>query len=78
MSDTTPDLIWIRSSVEMGLDIDEEYLSIPRAQWEAMTADEKSDYLAEVAVEHQNNVAPAGASVVDIDEVPDSYLDQGH
>lgn len=67
--------IWIRSTVECGPEVNEDFINVPRAQWDAMTAAEQSQYLVDVAVDHQNNVAPCGAQVVDPDEVPDSYLD---
>ena len=65
--------IWIYSTVEYSTDLDEEYCSVDRAEWEAMSPGERDAYLVDVAVNHQNNVAPSGAQVVEESEVPDDW-----
>lgn len=73
MSDT--DMVWIYSLVEHPGGEDEDYISVPHSEWDAMTPGQHEAYLVEVAVIHQNNVAPCGASVVDESEVPDNFKD---
>lgn len=67
--------VFIRSTVEHPGGTDEEWTAVPRAEWEAMTPRQQSDAQAEIAVNHQNNVAPCGASPVDdLEEIPDYVL----
>lgn len=73
MSDN--DMVWIHSSVELPGGEDEDYFPVSRSEWDAMTPGRQETYLVEVAVVHQNNVAPCGASVVDESEVPDNFKD---
>jgi hypothetical protein len=70
------ELVWIRSTVEVGLGDDEDFVAIPLAEWSGMTAFERDRCLVETAVTHQNNVAPCGAEVVDESEVPQEYIDR--
>lgn len=67
------DLVWICTTVECGMETDTDYFSIPREDWDGMSEKQQSDYLAESAVEHQNNFAPCGGSVVEETDVPDSF-----
>lgn len=78
MTDPTPapatdDLVWIRSTVEHPGGLDEDYVAVPRAEWAAMTADQRDIFLVNVAVEHQNNVAPCGAQEIDAADVPEEF-----
>lgn len=65
------DVVWLYLTVEHPGGLDEDYVCVPRAEWDAMTTDEQNNYAAECAVDHQNNVAPCGGSVVDESEVPE-------
>lgn len=68
------DVVWVRSIVECGAEVFEDYVDIPRETWDSMTREQQKDYLIETAVDHQNNVAPCGAEVVDESEVPQDYI----
>lgn len=68
------DKVWIHSIVEAS-GYSEDYISIDADEWAAMTEKQQDDYRCEVAVTHQNEVAPCGASVVDESEVPEMYRD---
>lgn len=57
----------IRSIVEPPGDISTEYYELPD-DWDDMTETQQDNYLTETAVTHQTNVAPCGASVVDVDD----------
>lgn len=57
----------IRSTVEAGTDLDVEYYTLPET-WDEMTEEQQLSYRTEIAVTHQNNVAPCGASVVEVDD----------
>jgi hypothetical protein len=73
--------IYIRSVVEHPGGLDEEWATVDRAEWEAMTDQERDRVRTEYAVNHQNNVAPCGASEVDdAEEIPGYVLDdpEGH
>lgn len=72
-SEGQPELIWIRSTVECGLQFDEEFHSIPHHEWVAMTQTRREDYLVEVAEAHQNEFAPCGAEVVEPGAVPEEW-----
>lgn len=82
MTDQTPpstdpaDYVWIRTTVEYPGGIDEEFNPIPRADWDAMTPKQRESECVEMAVEHQNNVAPCGGSPVDLDQVPDDFRNE--
>jgi hypothetical protein len=68
--------IYIRSVVEHPGGLDEEWATVDRAEWEAMTDRERERACVEFAVNHQNNVAPCGASEVDdAEEIPGDVLD---
>jgi hypothetical protein len=68
--------VFVRSTVEMGLDTDTEWFTYPRAAWEALSAGERDKIRVEYAVTHQSNVAPCGASEAEsLDDVPDDVLD---
>jgi hypothetical protein len=68
--------IYIRSVVEHPGGLDEEWATVDRAEWEAMTDQERDQARVEFAVNHQNNVAPCGASEVDdAEEIPGDVLD---
>lgn len=57
----------IRSMVETPFHEDTEFFDLPE-NWDEMTEAAQDNYLAEIAVEHQNNVAPCGARVVEVFE----------
>jgi hypothetical protein len=68
--------IYVRSVVEHPGGLDEEWFTYLRAEWEAMTAKEQEKVRTEYVVDHQNNVAPCGASEVDdAEEIPGDVLD---
>jgi len=54
----------IEVSVEHRGGRDADVVECPRADWEAMTPDERVDWCEEAAVAHQTNVAPAGWHVL--------------
>lgn len=71
------DVVWIRASAEVnyaGVEPVEDYVSIPRAEWDAMTEQEREDELQQAAAGALEQLASSGASVVAADEVPDEYL----
>lgn len=73
----TADLIWLCVHAEVnfvGCDIPDEYVSVPRAEWDAMTDDEQNKYCVDMASNHLANYAGSGASVVDASEVPAEYV----
>lgn len=74
MTDQPEDLIWIRSTVEE-MRATEDYVSLPRAEWEAMTPAEQDDHLSNCALELMSNQGGCGAFVVDASEVPDEWKD---
>lgn len=57
----------IRSLVEYGTETDEDILDLPDG-WDDWTEKQQDDFLTECAVTHQNNVAPCGAEVVEVEE----------
>jgi hypothetical protein len=69
--------IWIALSVSMpsyaGSDV-EDYVPIPRAEWEAMTEDEREARIQEETDAFLANSVDAGGGVVDASEVPAEYL----
>jgi hypothetical protein len=68
------ELVWIRISVEVnfaGCSVADEYVSVPRQEWDAKTEDERERWLSEMAMESLAAVASCGASVVDLEEVPE-------
>jgi hypothetical protein len=71
------DLVWIRTTVECGWELDEEFYSIPRAKWDAMTPEQREADMTDAAVDHQNNFAPCSAAVVDESEVPEYRKREG-
>jgi hypothetical protein len=68
-------LVWIRTMVECGY-LDEDYTSIPRDEWDAMSESQQNDYVIGLAVGHQNNVAPCHGSIVNSEAVPDEYKEE--
>lgn len=68
-----PDLVWIRSTVECGMQSDEAFHSIAHHEWVAMTGTQRANYLVEIAETHQNEFAPCGASVVEPGDVPEEW-----
>ncbi|TDB86464.1 hypothetical protein E1264_17860 [Actinomadura sp. KC216] len=57
----------IRAHVEMGIQTVTEYLDLPDG-WDDWEASRRDAYLVETAVTLQNNEAPCGACVVEVDE----------
>jgi hypothetical protein len=73
---TAEEWVFVRSTVEMGLDTDTEWFTYPRAEWEALPEQERNKIRVEYAVQHQSNVAPCGASEAEsLEDVPDEILD---
>jgi hypothetical protein len=64
----------IRSSVDMVYGTDTIYYSVDAAEWYGMTEDEQTKLCADIAVEHQNNVAGCGASLVSWSEATDQEV----
>lgn len=57
----------IRATVECGLQDFEEFYDLPDG-WDGWSKKEQNDYLAETAVTMQNNIAPCGADVVEVED----------
>jgi hypothetical protein len=57
----------IRATVECGTQEITEYYDLPDG-WDEWTDKERDNFLGETAVTLQNNEAPCGASVVEVDE----------
>jgi hypothetical protein len=68
------DVIWIRSTVKTPAGVDEQFITMDRAQWDAMTDAERDERLKAFARLHQDFIAPADAVVFDPAEIPDDYL----
>lgn len=68
------DMVWIHAHVEQMPEVD-EYLSIPRTEWEAMTPEQQDQVITDAALDTMNNAGGCGASVVDESEVPAEYRD---
>jgi len=66
--------IVIRSSVEMLYGDDVIYYSVSADEWSKMTEHERDKFCSNIAVEHQNNVAPCGASCIPWSEVRDEEV----
>lgn len=66
-------LVWIELHVEMGRTDADDYVSIPRAEWDAMTEDEREKWCDEALEDHISNHVSAGHRVADADDVPDGY-----
>lgn len=54
----------IRVYVESPAGTDSDEVECPRAEWEAMTPTERTDWCADAAVHHQNNTCPSGFEVL--------------
>lgn len=64
---SSDDLVWVNLHFEgpaLGSDVD-EYLSIPRAEWEAMTEVERDAWIAEELDTFVSNQASWSGEVVD-------------
>jgi hypothetical protein len=70
------ELVWIRLHVEMsshyGAQAD-DYVSVPRAKWDAMSEAEQEKWIEEAVEEHLANTVSAGGDVVDAADVPEGY-----
>jgi hypothetical protein len=66
--------IVIRSSVDMIYGEDVAYYSVSAAEWFGMTGDAQNKFCADIAVEHQNTVAPCGASIIPWSEATDGEV----
>jgi hypothetical protein len=64
----------IRSNVDLPSGEDIVYYSVSAAEWFAMTEDEQTKFCVDIAVEHQNNIAGCGASVIPWADVPDDEV----
>lgn len=75
MSDSA--YVWIALSVDMpscaGSEVD-DYVPIPRAEWEAMTEGERETRVQQEIDDFLANSVNAGGGVVDASEVPAEYL----
>lgn len=70
-----PDLVWINLHFEtnmQGGEVD-EYVSMPRGEWDAMTEAEQQQWIDEELDTFVGNHASWGGDVVDEDNVPASY-----
>lgn len=72
MADT--DRVWIRAHIE---EIREttSYISYTRAEWDAMTEDERENAVDDFGAAELANAGGYSVSVVDESEVPDEYLE---
>jgi hypothetical protein len=66
-------LVWIRTSVEYPGGYEEDFLSVPRSWWDAMSEEQQRQVTTDAALDHQNNVAPCGGDVVPADQVPEEW-----
>lgn len=66
------DQVWIHAHVEAMAERD-EYLAIPRAEWDAMTTQERDDVIEQCASDAVAGAGGYGAGVVDEDEVPEEW-----
>lgn len=57
----------IKSVVEAGMDTIEDYFDLPDG-WDEMSPEAQRKYLTDTAVDHQNNVAPCSAQVVEVED----------
>lgn len=46
-------------------DVTEERAEVPRAEWDALTADQREEYALNCAIELQNDVCPSGFEVIE-------------
>ena len=72
----TPPLVWIRLHVEMSSvygSESEDYVSVPRAEWDAMSASEQEKWIDEAVEVHLANNVSASGGVVDAADVPPGY-----
>lgn len=72
----TADVVWLALNVSMSSFADttvEEYVAIPRAEWDAMTEDEREIRLQDEIRDFVDNNVDAGGDVVPADEVPERY-----
>jgi hypothetical protein len=67
------DYVFIRATVECPGGTEESWIVRPRVEWEALSPKAQERELVELAVEVQNEIAPCGASVEELAEVPDEY-----
>lgn len=68
--------VWIELSVDMpscaGSEV-EDYVAVPRAEWDAMTEEEREARVQQEIEEFLANSVNAGGGVVDESKVPLSY-----
>lgn len=68
--------VWIALSVDMpscaGSEV-EDYIPVPRTEWEAMTEDEREARIQAEIDEFLANSVNAGGGIVDESKVPSSY-----
>lgn len=76
MSTGEADLVWIMLHVEAFGGEADDYVSVPRAEWAAMTEAEQEGWCVEAAEEHIANHASGGGWVVDESEVPANERDR--
>jgi len=74
-----PDLIWIELHFETNQSQSEvnDYVSVPRAEWEAKTTEERQAFIDEELDTFVSNIATWGGEPVDADQVPAAYLKDG-
>jgi hypothetical protein len=75
MPDTETDVVWICAHVE-AMSETTEYTPIPRAEWDAMTPEQRDDTIRSIADDAVSNAGGYGVMVVDEDEVPESWRRQ--
>lgn len=66
------DRVWIRAHVEQ-MNETTDYVSYTRAEWDAMTEQQREEAITDAAIQAMNDAGGCGASVVDEDEVPQEW-----
>jgi hypothetical protein len=67
------DYVFIRATVECPGGTEESWTVRHRAEWDSLPPKAQQAELVELAVEAQNEIAPCGAAVEDVAEVPEEY-----
>ena len=69
----TSDKVWIRATIEE-IRATTEYIAIPRAEWDAMTEEQREEAVDRFGHEVLADAGGYGSEVVDESEVPPGYL----
>lgn len=66
------DLVWIHAHVEE-MRVTDEYTAFTRAEWDAMTTQQRDDAIDQAGADAVAGAGGYGASVVDESEVPEEW-----